>query len=237
VYNDVLSPKSSYSVVAMKNKTKSYVDSLSAGYKDKIVYNAGIQKVVRKPDQVALIMQDGEKQVFDKVVFACNADQALALLEEPTEDERSLLGAWKFNDCRMVLHQDHSSFPKKSLMQAYNFLYRDQNGSFEVSVNGGMWMEPGVSKKCNLISSQHPNFPIDPEKVELETILRTPIFDFNSYPTIEKLPSLNGVQNTYYCGSYIGFGLHEDAVSSAADVAKLLGVDFWDPTGSSGTSG
>ncbi|RME29118.1 MAG: NAD/FAD-binding protein, partial [Deltaproteobacteria bacterium] len=62
--------------------------------------------------------------------------------------------------------------------------------------------------------------------VEFETVLRTPIFDFHSVPTIEKLPSLNGTLNTYYCGSHFGHGLHEDAVRSAVDVATMLGVEL-----------
>ena len=54
-------------------------------------------------------------------------------------------------------------------------------------------------------------------------MLRTPIFDFDSVPTIRRLPELNGVQNSYFCGSYFGHGLHEDAVASAVNVARQLG--------------
>jgi predicted NAD/FAD-binding protein len=225
-HHDVVSFKAAWSVRAMKNKTKSYIEPLAAPYKDRIVLNSNIRTVHRTDKGVSLVFEDGERSEFDKVIFACNADQAFGLLNDPTDEEKRLLGVWKYKDGRMLLHSDHSSFPRRRLMQAYTFLYTDRDGKFNTSVNGALWHEPGVSSRCNLISSQHPNFPVDDKLVEFETVLRTPIFDFNSIKVIKELPLLNGVRNTYYCGSHFGFGLHEDAVRSAAEAAKHLGVDI-----------
>ena len=77
------------------------------------------------------------------------------------------------------------------------------------------------------MATQHPNFDIKGELFEFEKRFRTPIYDFDSYPTIKELPSLNGNMNSYYCGSHFGFGLHNDAVSSAMEVGKMLGIE-WD---------
>ena len=161
------------------------------------------------------------------MIFACNADQALELLDAPTPLERELLSAWRYKDGRLVVHRDHTAFPKRELMQAYTFLYRRRDGGFSTSVNGSLWFEPGVPRTCDLIASQHPNFPIREDRIELDTVLRTPIFDFRSCATTARLPELNGVKNTYYCGSHFGYGLHEDAIRSAVDVARALGVEPW----------
>ncbi len=222
VHNDVISPKFVYSVRTVEKKTKSYVDALAAPYRNRIVLGSRIRKVLRGGEGVTLLFEDGERATFDHLVFACNADQALALLEKPTEEERRLLGVWRYKEGRLVVHRDHASFPKKELIQAYTFLYTDRQGRFETSVNGGLWHEPGVSPSCDLISSQHPNFPIREELVELDTVLRTPIFDFRSVPAIGSLPKLNGANRTYYCGSHFGYGLHEDAVRSAIEAASAL---------------
>ncbi len=226
VHNDVISHRAVWSVRAVKGNTRAYINALSTALGDGVHVSSCIKKVQRNDDEVRLVLDDGEVKKFHKVVMACNADQALTLLENPTEDERKLLGAWKYKDGRMVLHRDHSSFPHRQLQQAYTFLYTMREGRFDTSVNGVLRYEPGVDRKCDLISSQHPNFPIDEERIEFETVLRTPIFDFDSCATIEKLSGLNGVRGTYYCGSHFGHGLHEDAVSSAVDVAAMLGVEF-----------
>jgi predicted NAD/FAD-binding protein len=228
VYNDVIppTPRSLRSLHLVKNGTKSYVRALSAPYRDGVILNSKIKTVKRQDARVLVLMEDGRELLFDKVVFACNADQALQLLQEPTRDEQRLLGAWKYSEGNIVVHADHARFPKRELMEGFTFLYQDRGRYIETSVSGSLRALPNVSKKNNLISTQHPNFPIASDRMVFEKVFRTPIFDFKSCPTIRELPSLNGVKNTYYCGSHFGFGLHEDAVTSAIEVARRLDVHF-----------
>ena len=227
VHNDVLSFRAPYSVMGVKSLTRSYIEALVSSYREQIVVDSKIERVSREKDRIVVSIEDGPKQVFDKLVVAINADQALRLLGAPTPEEKRLLGAWRYNEGRLVVHRDHSLLPARPLTQGYTFLYTEREGVLETSVNGCTWHEPGVASTCDLIGSQNPNFPINPDLVECETALRTPIYDFRSFSTIGELPSLNGIRNTYYCGSHFGFGLHEDAVRSAVEVAGQLGVDFW----------
>jgi predicted NAD/FAD-binding protein len=225
-HDDLMPPRAFFSVRFAKNGTKSYVQALSSPFRDNIMLNAKIRTIKRRDAGVQVLMEGGEELFFNAVVFACNADQALALLQDPTAEEKRLLGAWKYTEGRIVVHADHSRFPKRELMEGYTFLYQDRGRCIETSVSGSLWSLPGVSKKLNLISTQHPNFPIEKDRVVFEKIFRTPVFDFKSCPTIRELPSLNGVRNTYFCGSHFGFGLHEDAVTSAVEVARALHVAF-----------
>ena len=227
IHDDVISPKAVYSVRTIPGGTKRYVTALSQAFGDRIVRGARVQTVRRNDDGVRIAFSDGNEAAFDKVIFACNADQVLGLVEETTPLERELLSAWRYKDGRLVVHTDHTAFPRRELMQAYTFLYRKRDGTFSTSVNGSLWFEPGVPKTCDLVASQHPNFPIRDDLIELDTMLRTPIFDFRSCATTARLPELNGVKNTYYCGSYFGHGLHEDAIASAANVARALGAEPW----------
>ncbi len=211
-----------------KNLTRSYVDALSSHFSDKIVLNSNIKSVARNNGSVTLKMDDGEESTFDKVVFACNADQALALLEKPTDDEKRLFGPWKYKEGLMVVHRDDSSFPKRELCQAWTCLQSTDNGTPHFSISCCCWrLCPGVSNKSEYFSTQHPNFPIKEDLIDYKKYFRTPLYDFNSFSTIKELPSLNGKMNSYYCGSHFGYGLHDDAVTSGIEVAKLLGID-WD---------
>lgn len=226
-HHDVLSPKVFYSVRAVRKGTGAYVEALAKRLEGRVRLNANIATVVRSPEGVSFVMADGERLAFDRVVFACPADTALSLLAQPTDEERRLLGAWRFRNGRVVLHRDSRAFPPRDLMQAYTFLYRrGADGEIEsTSVNGALWHEPQVPDDSPYISSQHPNFDIDPKLIELDTVLRTPVFDFHSVKTRSELPSLNGVLGTYYCGSYFGFGLHEDGVASAMAVVDAMSLE------------
>ena len=210
-----------------KKFTRSYVEALSSHFTDKVVLNARINSVARNKNDVILKMEDGSQAQFNKVVFACNADQALALLENPTEKEQRLLGAWKYKEGLMVVHKDKTHFPKRELCQSWTCLRSTENGVHHFSISCCCWrLCPGTSNKSEYFSTQHPNFPIKEDLIDFKRVFRTPIFDFDSVPTIKDLPSLNGQLNSYYCGSHIGYGLHNDAVSSAMEVAKALGVQW-----------
>jgi predicted NAD/FAD-binding protein len=223
-YRDLVPPTPSaiLSVRMMQNGTKSYVQGLFRPFRDRTVLNARVRTVQRQAEGVRLCMEDGGQLPFDAVVFACNADQALALLQDPTEVERQLLGAWRYTEGTVVVHTETASFPDRRLMEGYTLLYRRSGRYIDTSVSGALWALPGASRTSTLISTQHPNFPIRDDLRVFEKVFRTPIFDSRSCATTRELPALNGVRHTYYCGSHFGFGLHEDAVTSAFAVARAL---------------
>ncbi len=224
-HNDVISPKFLFSVRAITGGTQTYIKKLAETFRENIALNSKISKVIRSDQGVKLIMADGSAEDFDEVVFACNADQALDLLERPTEEEKAILGVWRYKEGRIVVHRDHSHFPSKDLIQAYTYLYNSSDRDImSTSVNGALWFEPYVGEDCDFISSQHPNFPIRADLVAFDGKFRTPLFSFESVASQKDLPSLNGVLHSYYCGSHFGYGLHNDAVSSAYAVAKAFGV-------------
>lgn len=211
-----------------KNFTRSYVEALASPYKDKIVLNARIKSISRDNNLVTLRMEDGQEAVFDKVVFACNADQALALLEKPTDQERKILGVWRYKEGLMVVHKDNTCFPKRSLCQSWTCLQNTRNNMPHFSITICGWrLSPATSNKSVWMATQHPNFDIKGDLFDFEKRFRTPLYDFDSCSTIQELPSLNGHMNSYYCGSHFGLGLHNDAVTSAIEVGKMLGIE-WD---------
>ncbi len=226
VHNDLLTPRAVHSIRCIKDGTKTYVNALVDRIgSENINLNTEVIRVKRADSKVTVVTDEGSFE-FDKVIFACPADLPLKLLEAPTANEKKILGVWSYKKGRVVVHRDHSDFPARNLIQAYTFLYTENGDKFDTSVNGALWYEPHASDNSDYISSQHPNFPIREDLIDLDTHLYTPIFDFDSFATVDKLDSLNGKENTYYCGSYFGFGLHEDAVRSAMNIAESLGVSI-----------
>lgn len=211
-----------------KHYTRSYVDAFSSGYRDKVVLNADIRTVHRSNQGATVCMNDGSELAFDKIVFACNPDQALKLIDNPTDQETALLGAWTYKDVRTVVHRDGSSAPKRSLCQPWTCILSPMNGKPHYSISYCNWLlNPSVSRSSRYYSTLHPNIPIREELIDATKHLRVPFFDFKALATQKDLPGLNGQMNSYFCGSYFGRGLHGDAVDSAIRVATLFGVR-WD---------
>lgn len=222
VHSDVVSPRAFWSVRTVRGGTQAYISALERALGERVVLDARIRSVARDDDGAVLRFEDGSLQRFDSVVFACNADRTLALLEDATALERELLSPWRYKEGRLVVHRDDSAFPRRELMQAFTFLYRRRGGGLETSVNGVMRFLADMPDDCDLIGSQHPNFPIRAELIEFDTVFRTPIFDFDACAVQPRLHELNGHRNCFHCGSHFGYGLHEDAVTSAADAARLI---------------
>ena len=210
-----------------KNHTQSYVKALASGIQEKVILGAEVRKVVRNDTGVQIIKADGEGLPFDKVIFACHADQALTLLDAPTPEEKRLLGAWRYKEVPMVVHRDDRHAPHRALCQPWTCIQSPKNGSPHFSISYCTWLlSPALSNKSRFFSTQHANFPIHERLIDCEKRFRVPLYNFKSFETIPHMPQLNGKRNTYYCGSYFGNGLHGDAVNSAVAVAKCLGVEW-----------
>ena len=205
-------------------KTRVYVDLLAEPFKENIHLEANIKSVKRNGKSVVLKMADDTEAKFDKVIFACPADTALGLLSDPSDDETRLLSPWRYNDGLVIIHTDKTNYPAEDLWGMYSYLYTDDDGEINTSINAHYRFQNDVPDDSEYMGCQHPNIEIDKDKIEFQRVFRTPIYDNESTATIKELPSLNGQKNTYYCGSHYGYGLHEDAVTSAVKVSKLLGA-------------
>jgi predicted NAD/FAD-binding protein len=177
-------------------KTREYVEKLAAPLGERIKLNARIRSVLRDKDGVTVTMEDGAAHSFDKVIFACPADRALAMIENPTDDEKRLLGVWRYNDGLVVVHRDKKHYPPEDLWALYSYLYTDDNGKIDTSINAHYRFQRGVPKDSMFMGTQYPNVEIDKNLIEFQKVFRTPIYDHASSATIRELPSLNGRMKT-----------------------------------------
>lgn len=210
--------------------SKTYVTALLKKIKDCYHISRAITSIKRTENQIQLTETDGTKHTFDDIVIATHADQAYTLLSDPTDAETKLLSPWKYSKNHTVLHTDSRLMPPdKKIWASWNYLNTsDTNAKNPIALTYYMNRLQNLKTKNNYFVSLNPpqNIAVDPKKIIAEMIYTHPIFSSQSIQTQKDLPSLNGVQHTNFCGSYFGYGFHEDAVTSAVKVARTFGIDW-----------
>jgi uncharacterized protein len=204
---------------------KHYVDKIVAQVSDRRL-NTPVQRIARDAAGVS-ITASGQTERFDKVVLACHSDQALALLAAPSEQERAVLGAIRYQPNRAVLHTDTSVLPKNQrAWAAWNYQrpptaaasQNDAHVCLHYLLNR---LQPLPFAQPVLVSL-NPSIDIDTSKVHGVFDYAHPVFDVAAIQAQRQLPGLQGLQHSYFCGAWTGYGFHEDGLKSGLAVAKLL---------------
>ncbi len=214
-----------YSVVG---GATTYVDALTAPLGPRVRTGVPVTAVERDEHHVRLHIADGGSEVYDGVVIATHADQALRLLANPTKEERELLGPWSYSSNRVVLHTDTALLPARPAARAaWNVLQRDcTHPGEEVCVTYLLNRLQAVPTRRHYMVTLNPYAPIEKRTILQDTVMRHPVMTAASLATQPDLPRLNGVKRTWFCGAYQGWGFHEDGLNSAIRVASELGVSF-----------
>jgi predicted NAD/FAD-binding protein len=162
--------------------------------------------------------------MFDDVVIATHADQALRMLSDATEDERRTLGAFRYSKNEAVLHADIDLMPKRrAAWSSWNYLAATSDGLSQPSVT--YWMnrlQPLGSAPPTFVTLNPCRPPRDEAVIRSETY-EHPIFDLATERAQQDLWSLQGVRNTWFCGAHFGSGFHEDGLQAGLAVAEDLG--------------
>jgi predicted NAD/FAD-binding protein len=205
-----------------------YIGKLLASFAGKIITNNGVVKVDRTADLIKLTLKDGLQLEFDDVIIATHADEALALLAEPTEDEQRYLSAFRYQENDTYLHTDERLMPKlKSVWSCWNYL-TDNSDEAKSAVSVSYWMNElqGLATASDYFVSLNPIQPIDQAKIIKRIHYMHPIFDNEAMLAQKQLQDLQGKQHTWFAGSYFGYGFHEDGLTSAVTVAKSFGIEI-----------
>lgn len=212
----------------VKGGSRTYVQAMLKTFKHPPQLNAAPQTIQRHENGVSLLMQDGETLEFDHVVIGAHADEALKLLLDPSEQEQQNLGPWRYQPNTVTLHTDTTHLPDNSkLWSSWNFArepgHTDQR---PVSVSYYMNRLQDLQTERDYIVTLNTTRPIADDRVINQTTLMHPLYSTESMATQPRLKKMNGTQNTWFCGSYFGYGFHEDAVRSAVEVAKGFGIEL-----------
>ncbi|PLX83285.1 MAG: amine oxidase [Desulfuromonas sp.] len=205
-----------------------YVKAFLRGFGGSVHLRRPVRKVTREPGGVRLALAGGETAFFDQAVIATHADQALRLLGDPSETERRLLSPWRYQRNRTVLHTDASLLPRQRRARAAWNFSREAGAAGErpVFVTYDMNRLQGLSAQRDYCVTLNRDAPFRPETVIAEMDYHHPLYTFESMATQAELPRLGGRRRTWYCGSYFGYGFHEDAVRAGAAVGQAFGGEL-----------
>ncbi|SDJ66276.1 hypothetical protein SAMN04488540_11169 [Ferrimonas sediminum] len=209
----------------IRDGSREYIGPMIKGFEQQIRLATPVASVTRLDDGVALTLDDGGKEVFDEVIFACHSDQALALLADASEQEQQVLGAIRYKDNQVVLHTDTSLLPqRRAAWAAWNYrLNRDPGLPAQVTYNMNILqrLEQSAPTFCVTLNQ---GADIDSAKVLRTFSYAHPVFDRASLAAQAQRDSICGQRRSHFCGAYWYNGFHEDGVRSALDVCARLGI-------------
>ena len=205
--------------------SRTYVEALARRLDGRVHTGIGAARIERTTSEVRVTLTDGTTRTFDRVVIATHADQALALLENPTKDETHLLGAFRYSRNRTVLHTDVSALPsRRAAWAAWNSEIedcRDDRAAVSLTYHvNRLQSVPGDTQYCVSLNRRR---PIEGEPIAVMDYTH-PILDAAAFAAQPGVEAMNGQLHTYYCGAHLRYGFHEDGLVSAINVARKLGV-------------
>jgi len=204
--------------------SRSYIEPLTQGFRQNIRTSSPVEKVTRTSTGVEVTCL-GKTERFDEVIFACHSDQALSMLEDPTDSEQQVLSQLGYQANEVILHTDTRLLPKrKTAWASWNYWLRGGEGqdsrlpSLTYDMNILQHIDAPETFCVSLNSSEH----IDPSKVLRSFVYHHPVFTEQSIKAQQRKSEISGANHTWFCGAYWHNGFHEDGVRSALDVVSQL---------------
>ena len=205
--------------------SQTYVEKIAHPFRDRIRLNSGATRVERNATGVRVTDTTGDTSDFDHVVFACHSDEALAILADAGEAERTSLSAIKYQRNDAVLHKDPRFMPKRKRCWA-SWNYHTDGRDDETAVSLSYWMNnlQSIDEAYPLFVTLNPATEIPEENVFDRHVFHHPVFDTAAIAAQARLQRMQGQRNTWFCGAYMRHGFHEDGLVSAMAVAEALGT-------------
>ena len=200
----------------VKNRSRTYVNKVISKVSGQVFKNYKVSKISRNENNIKIIIGNDYLN-YDKVIIASHADQSLKLLENPSEDEKRVLSKFKYISNIAILHTDQNLMPKRKIAwSSWNSITK--NGKTCVTY----WLNKLQNLDCNqdYFLTLNPIYKIEDKSFIKEINFTHPYLNFDASEHQNDLNILQGKKNTWYCGSYFGYGFHEDGLKSAINLIK-----------------
>ncbi len=215
--------------LTVEGGSQAYARALMAPLMDSCVRLGEPVQSIRAAGAGNVIVTSAQGSVtYDRVVLACHSDQALKIIEDPTDAEREILGAIRFQPNQVILHTDPSLMPKRrAAWAAWNVQVPKREEAKGEPVRVTYWMNPlqSLEGPDDLFVTLNCEDDIAPERVLKTRTFMHPIFDEAAVAAQARYDEINGQRGLHYCGAYWSFGFHEDGVQSARRALISMGVD------------
>ena len=205
------------------NRSRTYVNKVISKISGEYFKNYKIKKIIRKSKGLDLYY-GGESEFFDydKVVIAAHADEALKLIDNPTNEETKILSNFSYKENIAYIHTDKRVMPKnKKAWCSWNSSINDK----DLEKNSiTYWLNLLQNLKCDqdIFLTLNPYFEIDKNKILRIVKFTHPYYDQQALDAQSELSSLQNKKDLLFCGSYFGYGFHEDGIKSSIEMLKYL---------------
>lgn len=215
----MLSPRSAPTWEVIQGGSRRYVERILEGIDPaRIRLNTPVESIERSGSGVRVRSRLGVED-FDDVIFGTHSDQALAMLKDPSAEEREVLGAIRYQANDVALHTDASVLPRsRRAWSAWNY---HLTGAERATVTYHMGILQGLPVQSPVCVTL--NGTVDTAKVLGRYTYHHPVFSIASDRARDRWSDISGQNRTHYCGAYWGNGFHEDGVLSALSVCKAFG--------------
>jgi len=207
----------------VKNRSKTYVEKVLKKISGEYYKNYPILNIKRVSSGVQVFYgKNNEYFNYDKVIIATHADDALKLIENPTQQEKLILRNFSYKINKAYLHFDENVMPKnKKNWSSWNSTI-DKDISKGSSLTYWLNILQNLKTEENIFLTLNPFFEIKKNKIYKEIKFTHPYYDQNTIDNQKKLIQLQNSNNILFCGSYFGYGFHEDAIKSSIEMIKIL---------------
>ena len=207
----------------VSNRSRTYVENILSKISGEYFKNYQVTKIKCNTNGVDLYY-GGESEFFnyDKVILATHADEALSMIEDPSEDEKKILSNFSYKENIAYIHTDEQIMPKnKKVWSSWNSSIK-KNQIEKNSIT--YWLNLLQNLKCeeNIFLTLNPYFQIDESKILKKVKFTHPYFDQSALSYQSQLKNLQNKRNILFCGSYFGYGFHEDGIKSSIEMLKNL---------------
>jgi predicted NAD/FAD-binding protein len=209
----------------LRGGSSRYLEAMQRARPVQARIGSGVRRVRRAPEGV-YVDDGGGEECFDQVVLACHADEALSLLEAPSDAEREVLGALRYQANDTVLHTDPRLLPKRRKAWAAWNAYIPPEPGAHCTVSYCMNLLQSLDAPEPLVVTLNRTQDIDPARILARMSYAHPLQDHASVAAQARRAEVNGVDRIWYAGAYWGYGFHEDGLRSGVEVARALGVDW-----------
>jgi predicted NAD/FAD-binding protein len=207
----------------VRGGSSTYLGALQRDWRVRLRTDARVRRVRRAPEGVYVATHAGE-ELFDQVLLACHGDEALALLEDPRDAEREVLGAMRYQQNDTVLHTDARLLPRQRKAWAAWNAYLPPEPGAHCTVSYCMNLLQSIDAPEPFVVTLNRTQDIDPAKILARMSYAHPLHDHASVAAQARRAEINGVDRIWYAGAYWGYGFHEDGLRSGVEVARALGV-------------
>jgi len=207
----------------VSNRSRTYVNKILSKISGEYYKNYKIN-IIKRLSQGVQVFYGGKNEFFDydKVVIATHANEALSIIEKPLDEEREVLSNFNYKENIAIIHTDEKIMPKnKNVWSSWNSHIRLEKPEINSLT---YWLNLLQNLKCdkNIFLTLNPISQISENKILKKVKFTHPYFDQKALDNQKKLNFLQNKKNILFCGSYFGYGFHEDGIKSSIEMIKAL---------------